>query len=176
MNKEYRQIRLSITFFLGGLITLAFLYFVGLLTPGNAMKDYYYLKCFGSFVLIEVLCFVIEQLIVYFKMDEKEKEQLHLRKWESRIDNFWLEDCLLRVRKVPKITRETYQKCCKLIDELCKDKYISIENKKVLYDVLCKMWTKHGSHKGIYSVPPEIQMKWKKAQAEDKFRKMKKDF
>lgn len=167
MNKE---VRMTLTFTLGGVITLYFLDFMELLTPGNAMKYYYYLKCFGSFALIEVLCFAIEQLIVNLTKDEKEKEQLHFQKWIVKVRKMLYSDSTSSVK---------YKECCKLMDKLCKDKHLTIEDKKKLYDCICLVWTDIDEDKrcAVYlPIPHEIEMKWKKVQAEDKLRQLKKDF
>ena len=170
MNTDARIARQAITFTLGGLITLLFLYYVGLLTPGNAMKDYYDLKWFGSFILIELLCFVVEQLIVHLSKDEKEKEQIHFQKWRVEVTKLLYSDSLSSVK---------YKECCELMDKICKDKHLSLEYKKELYDRICLVWAEVDEDKRCivyHPVPPEIQVKWKKAQAEDKLRQLKKDF
>lgn len=172
MNKDRRKIRQSITFLLGSLITLWFIWS----EPVNVLESYYSTVCLGGFVLIEVLCFVIEQLFVYSIKSKTNKENLRFRKWQNKVDKFWLEDCFLSIGRKPLITHKNYQKCCELIDKLCKDKLVSIDNKKVLYEALCLMWTNYGMDEGIYTIPFFIQEKWKKAQVDDKLKQLKKDF
>ena len=72
--------------------------------------------------------------------------------------------------------RAEIEECCKLIYKLCKDKYVKIEDKKVFYDRFCEIWTKYDMGEVYHTIPPEIQKKWKKAQADDKLRQLKKDF
>ena len=175
MNTDARLARQAITFALGGLITLWFLYSVGLLTPGNAMKDYYDLKWLGSFVLIELLCFVVEQLIVHLKRDRKEIEWEHAKRYAEEVDEFW-EFNVGFAGGHKFLGKAEIEECCKLIDKICKDKYVKIEDKKIYYDKLCEMWTKYDMGEVYHTIPPEIQMKWKKAQGEDKLRQLKKDF
>ena len=123
-----------------------------------------------------VLNVVVWLFVEWYAYRYGRKEYLHLRNWKDKVDCFWLTDCYLLLGRKPLITRDSYQKCCELIDKLCKDKLVSIDNKKVLYDSLCRMWTEFGMGEGIYQVPIFIQEKWKKAQAEDKLRQLKKDF
>lgn len=107
----------------------------------------------------------------------EEKEQIHLQKWEYKVDRY------LKITvgigfplgREP-VNEAKYKECCKLIDKVCKDKYVKIEDKKIFYNMLCELWTKYGMDKGIYTVPLDIQLKWKKAQADDKLRQLKKDF
>ena len=127
----------------------------------------------GLMILLEYL----EGLIAYFKMDREEIEQLHTRKLGHKID-LYLKITVgigFPLGREP-INEVKYKECCKLINQLCKDNYVKIEDKKVFYNMLCELWTKYGMDKGIYTIPPEIQKKWKKAQAEDKLRQLKKDF
>lgn len=167
-----QQVRLTLTFVLGGLATLYFLDFMEVLTPGTAMRDYYYLKVFGSFGLIELLSFSIEQLIVYLMRSEKEKEQVQLVKWRVAVDK-------LLFSGSGHLGSSRYKECCKLLDKIFKDKYLTIEEKKELYDRVSFMWSYIDEDKRcvVYlPAPPEIQKKWKKAQADDKLRQLKKDF
>ena len=96
-------------------------------------------------------------------------------KW--KIDEFFMSECYAAAYGKPLIFTEAYQKGCKLIDELCKDKLIPIEEKETLYQNLCGMWTVCGGvDHNCFTIPLFIQDKWKKAQAEDKLRQLKKDF
>lgn len=175
MNTDAKQIRLSLTFILGAFAASRFWYLMGFLTPGFAMKDYYYPVLIGSFILIEVLCFAVEQLIVHLKRDRKEIEWEHAKRYAEEVDEFW--DLNVGFAGGHKfLGRAEIKECCKLIDKICKDKYLSIEYKKIYYDKLCQMWTKYDMGEVYRTIPPEIQMKWKKAQADDKLRQLKKDF
>ena len=172
----WQEIRISLAIALGMGLSVLFIEFLGFMEPGAADKIYFYPVCFGSYVLLTLLTLSIEQLIVYSIKSKTTKENLRFRKWQNKVDEFWLEDCFLSIGRKPLITRENYQKCCELIDKLCKDKLVSIDNKKVLYESLCLMWTNYGMDEGIYQIPIFIQEKWKKAQVDDKLRQLKKDF
>ena len=97
--------------------------------------------------------------------------------FKCKVGGFWL----YRLRyfpghQPPVIDNSNYRECCELIEELCNDKLIPLEEKETLYQNLCRMWTEFGMGEGIYQIPIFIQEKWKKAQAEDKLRQLKKDF
>jgi len=123
-----------------------------------------------------VLNVAVWEFVLLYAYRYGRKEYCHFRKWCKKTEHFWFVNCALLVSNEPIISRNNYQKCCELIDKLCKDKYVSIEDKKILYDWLCQMWTKYGMCEGIYQIPIFIQEKWVKAQVEDKLRQLKKDF
>ena len=56
-------------------------------------------------------------------------------------------------------------KACKLIDKICNTTIVPIEERKFLYDEMCKIWTIYGggSIYKVYSVPGFITEKWKRA-------------
>lgn len=55
-------------------------------------------------------------------------------------------------------------KACKLIDEICNATIVPIEERKVLYDQMCTIWTVYGcGFYKVYSVPGFITEKWKRA-------------
>ena len=51
----------------------------------------------------------------------------------------------------------------KLIDDICKSTLIPIDERKYLFDFVCKIWTEEGKE-----IPPFITKKWKKAVIEYK--------
>jgi len=124
------------------------------------------------------LCFLweyLDGLIAYLMKSKEVKEQLHRERWQLEVDKFWCWKVgLTQGNKF--LGRAEIEECCKLIDKLCKDRYLNIEDKKVLYDKLCLMWTEYDMGEVYKTIPPEIQKKWKKAQADDKLRQLKKDF
>jgi len=150
--------------------------YTGLMSK-STVKDNFGKLSFVTFIGLRLLLELVKKLIAYLKMDREEIELLHTKKLGQKVDRY------LKITvgigfplgREP-INEVKYKKCCKLIDKLCKDRYVKIEDKKVFYNMLCELWTKYGMDKGIYTVPPEIQEKWKKAQADDKLRQLKKDF
>lgn len=59
-------------------------------------------------------------------------------------------------------------KACKLIDKICNATIVPIEQRKVLYDQMCRIWTVCGGNSiyKVYSVPGFITEKWKRAVVE----------
>lgn len=71
-----------------------------------------------------------------------------------------VEDFLL----VPERGCNEIPKACKLIDEICNATIVPIEERKVLYDQMCTIWTVYGcGFYKVYSVPGFITEKWKRA-------------
>ena len=111
----------------------------------------------------------------FFVYDRKPWLSYLKMKW--KVDEFFMSDCYAAAFGKPVLCRDTYQKGCKLIGDLCEDKFIPLEEKESLYQSLCGMWTICGGvDNNCFTIPLFIQEKWKKAQADDKLRQLKKDF
>lgn len=78
--------RLSMTFFAGGVLTLLLFYSTDML-GGADTKDFYYFKTLGSFILIEFLCFVIEQLLY---SQTKEYKEIAMNELKDEVDLVFL--------------------------------------------------------------------------------------
>lgn len=78
----------------------------------------------------------------------------------------------LFVSYIPELNRNFFDipKACKLIDEICNAIIVPIEQRKVLYDQMCRIWTECGGDSiyKVYSVPVFITEKWKRAVIEYK--------
>lgn len=73
-------------------------------------------------------------------------------------------------RYKPQLIRNFFDipKACKLIDEICNAIIVPIEQRKVLYDQMCRIWTECGGSSiyKVYIVPGFITEKWKRAVVE----------
>lgn len=71
---------------------------------------------------------------------------------------------------IPELNRNFFDipKACKLIDKICNATIVPIEQRKVLYDQMCRIWTVCGGNSiyKVYSVPVFITEKWKRAVVE----------
>jgi len=166
MNTEPRQLTLFEK------ITVTFILMLFGLDTASLFSDHWLLYT----IFIIVFDFAVWTYVGWYASRYGRKEYLQLKKWRIKVGDFLFYDLRLVCGGQPDIGDFQYKKCCELIDKLCKDKLVSIDNKKVLYDMLCEIWTKYGMGEGIYQIPIFIQEKWKKAQADDKLRQLKKDF
>ena len=157
----------------GGWVVTFLIDWLGIIKVGEGLS--FLLMVFTISFGLSFLWEYLEELIVYLMKTREEKEQIHLQRWRDEMSRLSLLNAGPYWSRIL-LESNVVEEICKLIDKLCKDKYVKIEDKKVFYDRLCEIWTKYGLLKGIYTIPPEIQKKWKKAQADDKLRQLKKDF
>lgn len=159
--------RLSMTFFAGGGLTMLFLYSTGLLEPAVAMRDFYYFKTLGSFVLIEFLCFVVEQLI-YSRTKE----------YKETVMNEVKSDVNLVFLRIGYYIQASYDdKDDKIKDEI--KVLMDLTSKRVCdlaYKVEVLQYLKQCLSNINYTDTVDIDLALKKYQRELKLKQLKKDF
>lgn len=117
-------------------------------------------------LILEVVTSTMILLIIGF---------LYYRKYDKDFVNIRLSEKVssyLFVSYIPELNRNFFDipKACKLIDEICNAIIVPIEQRKVLYDQMCRIWTECGGDSiyKVYSVPVFITEKWKRAVIEYK--------